>query len=167
MVVLTTEQQRMIENLYRQAYRKLLVYARSGLRNLSIAEEAVQDTFKIACVKVDDLETCPNPHGWLMSTLKFVMRNIQKKQKHTNALFSDRELDESITVSPPDIRVETAVTCEEVLGQTDYLLLKRVTLKEATIRDAAQEFGLSEAACSKRIQRSKKKLQNTFRTDEI
>jgi DNA-directed RNA polymerase specialized sigma24 family protein len=41
-------------------------------------------------------------------------------------------------------------------------MLKQAVLKQATISDIAQEFGLSEQACYKRIQRNKQKLRKIF-----
>lgn len=163
MVILNCEQQHIIEDLYKQTYHQLFIYARSGFRDHDLAEEAVQDTFRIACVKIDDLVACPNPDGWLMNTLKFTMRNIKKKQAHTNALFvSSRELDENIAVLSPEISPETEAACIDILGEADYQMLKQVALKELTIREAAMKHGLSEEACSKRIQRNKKKLKKHF-----
>ena len=65
-----------IEELYMQMYDKLFVYARSSLSNDSQAEEAVQETFRIACTRADVLYTSPNPEGWLVNTLKNVLSNM-------------------------------------------------------------------------------------------
>lgn len=166
MVILNEEQQRMIERLYKQMYKSLFSYAFSIFRNPSLAEEAVQDTFQIACLKVSVLADSPNPEGWLMNTLKYVMSNLRQRQANKDALFvSARELDENIVSIPREISVETESSCIDTLGETNYRLLRRVALKESTIREAAQEFGISEEACSKRLQRSKKKLRKIFQED--
>ena len=163
MIILNHDQQLMLERLYKATYSELLVYAKRVLRNRDLAEEAVQETFKIACLKIDTLATSPHPTGWLVNTLKYAMSNIIKKQQHTNALFvSDRELDHNIAATPNEISIETKIVCEEILGTEDYMLLKRVTLKEVTIAEAAQEAGISPSACNKRIQRSRKKLKRHF-----
>ena len=49
---LAAHQEEIIAQLYREMYRKLVVYAENAL-NDSLAEEAVQDTFRIACSKYD------------------------------------------------------------------------------------------------------------------
>ena len=51
---LAAHQEEIIAQLYREMYRKLVVYAENAL-NDSLAEEAVQDTFRIACSKYDEL----------------------------------------------------------------------------------------------------------------
>lgn len=166
MIILNSDQQLLMEKLYTNMYTDLLDYAKKILRNPEMAEEAVQETFKIACLKVDTLATMTRPNGWLVNTLKYTMSNMIKKQQHTKALFvSDRELDDNTPATPDEISVDTKVACEEIIGPEDFRLLKRVALKEATIGEAAQEAGLSRDACSKRIQRSKKKLRVQFKLD--
>lgn len=167
MVVLNKEQEQFIESLYIKMYKRLFAYALSTFKNKSLAEEAVQDTFQIACLKAVALASSPNPEGWLMNTLKYVMSNIKQRQATKDTLFvADRDLDENIASMPQEISIETESSFIDTLGETDYRLLKRVALKESTIREAAQEFGISEEACSKRIQRSKKKLRKLFQKDE-
>ena len=46
-----TENNRIIEELYIDLYPKLLRYATNSLGDLHLAEEAVQETFRIACAK--------------------------------------------------------------------------------------------------------------------
>ena len=64
-----------IEALYLEMFELLFSYARSSLENDSLAEEAVQETFRIACLKPSELCASPNPKGWLVNTLKNVIRN--------------------------------------------------------------------------------------------
>lgn len=54
----------------------MIAYAISALNDRSLAEEAVQDTYRIACAKADDFLSSPNPKGWLLNTLKYVIKNI-------------------------------------------------------------------------------------------
>lgn len=56
-------QQAELEYLYRKMHGKLLIYANSVLKDNHHAEEAVQDTFRIACEKVEDLLNSNNPQG--------------------------------------------------------------------------------------------------------
>ena len=58
------EQSRFIEQLYMEMYDMLITYARCALQEESLAEEAVQETFRIACQKPESLRESPNPNGW-------------------------------------------------------------------------------------------------------
>lgn len=167
MVILSEREQQVIESLYKQMYKRLFSYAFSIFRDKPLAEEAVQDTFQIACLKVASLETSPNPKGWLMKTLKYVMNNIRQRQTTREAfVVSDREFDENIAATPQQMSIETEVSFMDVLGEADYKMLKRVVLKQATIHEAALELDISDEACSKRIQRSKAKLRKIFQKNE-
>ena len=66
-----------IDRLYLQMYSMLFEYARSSLSSDALAEEAVQDTFIIACQKPEALCESPNPEGWLVNTLKNVLSNVR------------------------------------------------------------------------------------------
>lgn len=48
---MTDLERQAIEKLYLQMYTRLFAYARSSLPNDALAEEAVQETFVIACQK--------------------------------------------------------------------------------------------------------------------
>ena len=64
---LDDNQRKAVEKLYMEMYNALSVYARSALHDHILAEEAVQDTFRIACSKVNDFLSSPNPKGWLLN----------------------------------------------------------------------------------------------------
>lgn len=168
MVVLSKEQQRWLEEVYHRLYRPLFYYAQSTLRSGDSAEEAVQSTFQIACARIQELVESPKPDGWLMNTLKFVLRNMQKKQMRTEAIFiSSKELDENAVILSEDLSPETDAAFCDILGERDYQIFRRVTLKEMTIREAAQHYGLTEEACSKRLQRSRAKLRKHLQEEGL
>ena len=81
--------QKEIDRLYLKMYPMLFEYARSSLSNDSLAEEAVQDTFIIACQKPEALCDSPNPEGWLVKTLKNVLSNTIRKQTIAKRIFLD------------------------------------------------------------------------------
>lgn len=57
------ERNKLIEQLYFEMYHKLFLYAQSALRDHCLAEEAVQETFRIACAKADRLAESENRQG--------------------------------------------------------------------------------------------------------
>ena len=102
---LNQEEEKYIEQLYREMYTRLCFYAKNALGSRTLAEEAVQDTFRIACIKPDSLMNSKNPHGWLINTLKNVIRNRQRTEARlSNALLA------AMSVCEPQAKanVETA-----------------------------------------------------------
>lgn len=156
---LSEAQRQWMEQLYREMYEKLMAYARSTLRENGLAEEAVQDTFRIACMKVNDITGSDNPQGWLMLVLRNVVRNMLRTRARLSKLvISSMALDETVLAGQAE-NMSTDVLYSELLGQEDYNLLKRIVLDHCTMMEAAEEFGLSVEACKKRVQRSKAKLR--------
>jgi DNA-directed RNA polymerase specialized sigma24 family protein len=91
------------------------------------------------------------------------MRNLQRRQALTAAIFDiSVKFDENRASSLTNDNLEFDIACTQVIGQQDYEMLKQAVLKQATISDIAQEFGISEQACYKRIQRNKQKLRKIF-----
>ena len=73
---MTAEQNQFLADKYHEKRKFLLEYAESSRHKYALAEEAVQQTFGIACYKINDFYNSPNPGGWLTKTLSFVIRNI-------------------------------------------------------------------------------------------
>lgn len=158
-MALTSEQDEKITQLFREMHDPLYSYAYSSLRNPALAEEAVQDTFRIACSKPDELLSSKNPKGWLNKTLKHVLQNIRRSLARLNSLFTamipvDNMVDETLERS-----IEFKLMCVECIGQDDFRLLEMIVMGRCSMLEASQEFGISVEACKKRVQRIKKKLR--------
>ena len=164
LVGLNKDQNQFIEELYKDMFISLSAYAFSALNDRSLAEEAVQDTFRIACVKVEELVSRENPKGWLMNTLKYVIRNIRRcRSRLNNLIISTLSLDDILVASSHDTESAGAdIAYTDLLGHDDYTLLKLVVLQKYSMIEAAEEFGISVEVCKKRVQRAKKKLQKIF-----
>ena len=85
---MTSDQHKRIEAFYLQMYDQLFLYAQNALKNESLAEEAIQETFRIVCTKPEDLLSSPNPKGWIINTLKYTMQNMRRNRDRTNALLN-------------------------------------------------------------------------------
>lgn len=161
--------EQLIKDLYSEMYTLLYRYAKKHLNDASLAEEAVQDVFRIACVKIDALASSENPNGWLINTLKYVLLNIKRHQARTKMLIvtsvTIEELNLKDDKSDSQIAVDFEITYQKLLGNEDYKLLELVVLKQYTIAEAAKALGISIEACKKRVQRAKKKLRKIINTN--
>jgi len=163
---LTKEQDSMIAQLYEEMKGPLSSYAYSILRNKSLAEEAVQETFRIACTKPKDLADSRRREGWLMETLKNVISNMNRSHASLNRVviealpFDETFLAEHVDPGNVDILYS------DLLHDKDYALLKRIALDKYSILEAAQELGISIEACKKRVQRAKKRLQKILKENK-
>lgn len=161
-VALNPEQESWMEQLYGEVYSSLLIYAQCALKDDPLAEEAVQDAFRIACSSIEELMRSANPAGWLMNALKNVIQNVRRRRARLNKLVVTAFSVEQVTVPPQTGGVELALACEQALGEDEYKLLKMVAIDHHTMLEAANEFGISVETCRKRLLRVKKKLKKAL-----
>ena len=79
---MTSDQRKRIEEFYLEMYDRLFIYARTALDNEPLAEEAIQETFRIVCMKPEDLFSSPNPKGWIVNTLKYTIQSLKSRKQN-------------------------------------------------------------------------------------
>ena len=158
---LSNNQRDDIEKLYQEMFHPMLAYAQNALNGHALAEEAVQDTFRIACAKAENLLSSPNPKGWLLNTLKYVIRNSIRSRAYLNRLvIASLDFDENISHEKEyidDLKIDLLFS--DLADDEDYKLIKKIALDKCTILEAAEELGISLEACHKRVQRARKRLK--------
>lgn len=147
--------------MYREMYPTLYAYALRILKDHALAEEAIQDTFCIACAKRDQALSNPKPRGWLMLTLKHVMQNMLRSQRKLQRLLFLAAGEEQPMEAPELLDVD--VLFGNLSDSEDFRLLKRIALEQCTMAELAQDLGISVEACKKRVQRARKRLQKKLK----
>ena len=148
-----------IDRLYLQMYPLLFEYARSSLSNDALAEEAVQDTFIIACQKAEALCNSPNPEGWLVNTLKNVLSNTIRSQNIARRILLDYFATNIHDISASSDRVELEILYDDIADLEEFKLLKEIALDGKSYLEMAQARGITVGTCRKRVERAKKVLQ--------
>ena len=140
----------------------MFFYAKAVLKSTSFAEEAVQEAFRIACSKPESIFCSEQPKGWIMNTLKNVIRSEKRMYANFSKLII-RLIPEEGAV-PPGIGFDdySGVEYSDLLSHEEFRLMRLIVLQNYTIREAAMELGISVEACKKRVQRAKKKLQKAL-----
>ncbi|MCD8381724.1 MAG: sigma-70 family RNA polymerase sigma factor [Clostridiales bacterium] len=154
-----------ISALYHEMFPMLLAYARSALGEGGIAEEAVQETFCVACKRQRELAESPNPRGWLVNTLKNVIRQLRRTQAKEAALLAALTERQSREDASAQRGTDPDLLYSDLQHDQDYLLLKRLALNQYTMAELAAELGISVDACKKRVQRARKRLQKRLEKD--
>lgn len=154
---------REIERLYLLMYDKLFVYARSSLSNDALAEEAVQETFRIACMKAEALCSSENPEGWLVITLKNVISNMKKSRMTANRILTDYITAQVNDLSVLEDRISFELMYENIADMEEFKLIKEMAIDGRSHLEMAQSRGISLNACKKRVQRAKEKLRKKIR----
>ena len=155
---MTSDQHKRIEVFYLEMYDKLFLYAQNALKNESLAEEAIQETFRIVCTKPEDLLSSPNPKGWIINTLKYTMQNMRHNRDRANALLNQYLATYTSDAFSED-RIPLEVTYENVAHSEEFRLIKEMAVEGKSHLEMAQSRGISVAACKKRVQRAKEFLR--------
>lgn len=161
---LTREQDEQISALYHEMFNCLLKTAVSSLRSEMLAEEAVQETFCIACRKPDDLLSSKNPQGWLVKTLRYVISNMKRLATTQDKLMAAVYWDYNKIVHFDDY---SNVEYADMISPEEFLLFRRITVDRLSMREAAAELEISVEACKKRVQRIRAKLRRIVNNKQI
>lgn len=163
---LNAVQKEAIKQLYVEMYDALIAYAYAILQNYEFAEKAVQETFEIACGKPEIILNSQNPKGWLMNTLKNVLHNTKrsraKMDKLRISLLQSNQWESEACYDDVDVDV----LYSDLLENTNYQLLKKLSMEQKTIVEISDELGISVEACTKRVQRARKALKKKISENE-
>lgn len=159
---MTDAELQFLEQLYRQHYQRLFLYAKAILKNEHLAEEAVQDTFHIACARIGQLHRSDNPAGWLVQTLKNVLRNMERTHSSLYAALQNHLPYEERHLGGARDEEDIELLYGGILTEEEFRLLKYIVLEKSSFLDASREFGISVEACRKRFQRIKEKMRKNL-----
>lgn len=162
---LNQEQDMFIDSLYKEMAHLMMQIALANIQEISQAEEAVQDTFRIACRKIDAVMTSPNPKGWLMNTMRYVIKDQQRAKARYHRFLCKLIAIEHEKPLSYETELSVDLIYENLVNSEDFLLLKRLYLQDMSMREIAEEDGITLETCKKRIQRARKRLQKYI--DEI
>lgn len=160
---MNSEQSKRIELLYMEMFDKLMAYACSSLDNAALAEEAVQETFRIACQKPEQLCDSPNPRGWLVQTLKYTIRNMQTNRATAKRIIEKYLLTQITEFSFSEDRVDLHVLYENVADTEEFKLLSELAIDGRSHEEMARSRSITISACKKRVQRAKETLQRRIK----
>ena len=148
-----------IGQLFLEMYDQLKAYARSNLENESLAEEAVQEAFYIACQKPEALFDSPNPQGWLVITLKNTIRNLKSNRAAAKRIVETYLLDQAKELAIHEDSISLRIQYEDVADTEEFKLLCEMAIQGRSHAEMAQARGISISACKKRVQRAKEFLK--------
>jgi len=173
---LKPEEKSFIDKLYIEQYRSLFDYAKRFLEDSS-AQEAVQDAFRDACLKIDDIMASKNPVGWLVNALKFSIGKIKRQKAQfartivlmpacsDNNIDNDSgcteiSIDEIPDPDPPDEDVDFLYS--DLSLHKEFQLIKEYAVDDKSIKEIADEQGISIKACKQKLYRCRLKLRKLW-----
>ena len=160
---MTAEQNRLLSEKYREKRKFMLEYAEGSLHNYALSEEAVQQTFEIACCKIDDFCSSPNPDGWLTKTLSFVIGNIESRQRSERRVIAIMDDYRPDLVAASEKPLPLRVTYGPLVDTPQFRLVYEMEVLGRTLAEIAEDLDISESTCKKRAERARKFLQKKLR----
>lgn len=149
------------EEVYRTHFRDIYRYAYRVVENKVVAEDIAQDVFCAALHLGNEFLNHPNREGWLMVAAKNKLSEMRRKMGCYILLPLDEELE--LETGESDFRaVDLELTALSVLGREEWRLVKEYYLGETTIRELAEEYGITENNMRVRLHRLKEKVRRTI-----
>lgn len=149
-----------IEKLYVSSYDMLFTYAMALLGSETAAEEAVQESFRIACMKPEALMGSYNPRGWLIKAMRYTVKNMKRtnvrRRENTGLELYEQE---HHLVGDGEVNEYAEIEFSDLVTDEEYSMLKWQTLFKIPVRDIAAAMGITEETCKKRLQRTKKRMR--------
>lgn len=148
-----------------EMYDALMSYALSAMRNPFLAEEVVQDTFRIVCQNPEKLLESPNPKGWLVTALRYVIRNHRKQQNRMRDFLEEYMKGKVRESRASEDTLDARLLYQNLSGSEEFRLLSEMVFGGLTVAEMADRRGITVNACKKRIQRAKEELQRKMKKD--
>ena len=156
---MNSEQSKQITSLYIEMYDKLMMVARQNEESEALAEEAVQETFSIACQKPEECLGCSSPQGWLVLTLRNVIRNSKRKRANAKRLIEQYLMVQFKEASASEDRLDLNVLYGKTADMDEFKLILEMAVEGRSHKEMAEARGITVSACRKRVQRAKEILQ--------
>jgi RNA polymerase sigma-70 factor (ECF subfamily) len=154
---------RFLEDLFRETYRDLHLYAYAKLRDFHRAEELTQDVFVMAQSKLDELRLSPNPPGWLMNVLKNkIMHEFRTRTRKRTVPLSEVS-DEAADEAAGAAYISADIEMREIFTKEEWQLIDTIYVEGRTITKAAQELGISYDACRRRMNGIREKARESLK----
>ena len=155
------EQAQFLENIYTENIQNFTQFDNGFLHDKTSSNIAVQNSFYIACEKIESISTSPNPVGWMMNTVRFTSLNMLKaRKKHMDLIISWDDLQRCVIPCSVDEKEDSLVEqCKFLLSKSDFYLLEQIVIQGVSYCDVSHRLGISIWACRKRVQRLLQKLQ--------
>lgn len=166
-IAMGPKERELVEQLYRQYFKKLFLYADAQLNDPERARDVVQDTFHEAIRHADALGTHENPGGWLMRTLQNKLRESERARRRYLLRFLSLDSDFPdgsglLDAGPAPPGESPLEKIEKALSPEEYRLLKRLVFDRASHLQVAREFHITVYASEKRLERIRDKLSAVF-----
>lgn len=157
-----------IERVFREEHGRAVAVLVRAFRDITIAEEAVQDAFAEAAARWPRTGPPPSPAGWIIMTARNraidrLRREASRDDRHAQAalLHAAEDAQENVMHDVKDDHLRLVFTCcHPALGTDAQVALTLRLLGGLTTAEIARAFLLPEATLAQRLVRAKGKIRD-------
>lgn len=168
---MTREQSIFFEEFYQEHFNKLVGYAYRFLHNWEDAKVATQEAFLVGVEKIDTFEGSESQLAWIKNVIKKKASNMNR----TRALRETVVVPLETLTTPPGAcdshereDVEALLDhCAALLKPEEYALFIEAIWKRKPYPQLSREWGITEHACRKRVQRAIRKLNDNWDKENL
>ena len=154
-----------IDRVFRQEYGRAVAALVRVFRDISLAEEAVQDAFTTAVQRWPSIGLPPSPVGWIITTARNraidrLRREASRDDRHAQAalLYAGGDTEEDVV---DDDRLRLIFTCcHPALAPSAQVALTLRLLGGLTTAEIARAFLVPETTMAQRLVRAKGKIRD-------
>jgi RNA polymerase sigma-70 factor, ECF subfamily len=154
-----------IDRIFREHYGRAVASLVRVFRDISIAEEAVQDAFTSAVQHWPSAGLPPSPAGWIITTARHraidrLRREASRENRHAQAmLLCAAETQNEDVVDDDRLRL-IFTCCHPALGPAAQVALTLRLIGGLTTAEIARAFLVQEATMAQRLARAKGKIRD-------
>jgi RNA polymerase sigma-70 factor (ECF subfamily) len=155
-----------IERVFREEYGRAVAVLVRVFRDISIAEEAVQDAFTTAVQRWPSTGLPPSPAGWIITTARNraidrLRREASRDDRHAQAalLHASSDTEEEDVVEDDRLRL-IFTCCHPALAPSAQVALTLRLLGGLTTAEIARAFLVPETTMAQRLVRAKGKIRD-------
>ena len=155
-------EQSALEELSRLVSARLMSIALSIVRNRSLAEEIVQDSFVRIVYAADTYKPNTNGYAWICKITQNIALNVLRRENRLRVV----NIEECFSLAAPDDVFETSsahVILKEamaILTPTERWILYQKYFMDFTVREIAQLSGKSKSAVQRALSSAEEKVRN-------
>ena len=157
-----------IERVFREEYGRAVAVLVRVCRDITLAEEAVQDAFAKAVERWPSAGLPPSPVGWIITTARNgaidrLRRESSRDDRHAQAalLYGGRDTDDTSEDAVNDDRLRLIFTCcHPALAPATRVALTLRLMGGLTTAEIARAFLVTEVTMAQRLARAKGKIRD-------
>lgn len=144
------------EWFYKNTKNLIFSYLYHHVRDTSALEDIAQEAYVIALEEWDILKKHPNPAGWLMVTVKNLVRGYHRQYYRTEHVEEHAEIPYE---EPAFDMLVMEDLLDSVYGNKDRELAKKYFLEEESVEALSKELGISEGNMRTRLYRMRRRMK--------